>query len=304
MPQTALIFNPAAKSARAGGLYGEIRRLAGPGIRIFRTSRQGEARSIARWAVREGFERIIASGGDGTINEVVNGIAGSDAVLGILPTGTMNVFAAELGLPKNLEDAWAIISRGEYREIDLPIANGHAFVQLAGIGLDAQAVKETTWEFKQTLGPLSYLISAAQITARKPPHLIATGDDGVAREGSFILIGNGRYYGGPFPVFKDARIDDRLLNVLIFKNLGYLDIMRYLGGILRGSHVTMPDVEYFLTHELHVCSDEEVPIEVDGEVIGNLPAQITFHPKPLRVLAPPCPRALAIPSIPAAPLQP
>jgi len=294
MPHTALIFNPAAKGARAGGLYSEIRRLVGPSVRIFRTSRQGEARSISRWAVREGFERIIASGGDGTINEIVNGIAGSDVALGILPTGTMNVFATELGIPRNIDDAWAVIGRGEERKVDLPIANGHAFVQLAGIGLDAQAVKETSWEFKQTLGPLSYLVSAAQITARKPPRLVAVGDDGATREGSFILIGNGRYYGGPFPVFKDARIDDRQLNVLIFKNLGYLDIMRYLAGILRGSHVTMPDVEYFLTHELHVSSDEEVPIEVDGEVLGNLPAHITFHPKPLRVLAPPCPRAPAI----------
>ena len=121
-------------------------------------------------AVAEGFEQIVAAGGDGTIHEVVNGIAGSEAALGLMPMGTMNVFANELGLPANdLGRCWEIIRAEHTRLIDLPTANGKHFVQLAGVGLDAQVVKETSLTFKRNFGPLSYLISAAQIAGRRPP---------------------------------------------------------------------------------------------------------------------------------------
>ena len=134
------------------------------------TSQAGEAETLARRAVEEGFGRVVAAGGDGTVNDVANGIAGSGAALGILPMGTVNVFAMELGLPANdLERCWQIIQAGNIRLVDLPSANGKYFVQLGGIGLDAQAVKETTLTFKRSLGPLSYLISAAHIAARQPP---------------------------------------------------------------------------------------------------------------------------------------
>src|SRR5205823_9585989 len=109
-----------------------------------------------------------------------------------------------------------------------PNANGKHFVQLAGIGLDAQAVKETSVAFKRSFGPLSYLISAAQIASRPPPQLVIESKDTKTMEGSFVLIGNGRLYGGPFPFFKRALIDDGLLDVVVFKRIGYLDIIRYL----------------------------------------------------------------------------
>ena len=133
----------------------------------------GEAEALARNAVEEGFVRIVAAGGDGTVNHVANGIAGTNAALGLLPLGTVNVFAMELGLPAhNLQGCWSIIEDGNVRLVDLPSANGKHFVQLAGVGLDAQVVKETSLAFKRSFGPLSYLISAAQIAARKPPKML------------------------------------------------------------------------------------------------------------------------------------
>src|SRR6476646_2462282 len=103
------------------------------------TSHAGDAEALARRAVEEGFGRVVAAGGDGTVNHVANGIAGSGATLGILPMGTVNVFAMELGLPANdLERCWEIIQGGNVRLVDLPSANGKYFVQLGGIGLDAQ----------------------------------------------------------------------------------------------------------------------------------------------------------------------
>ena len=288
MQEILVILNPAARSERAKSTWKKIEKFPGCTLRL--TTAPGDARAAAERAVTEGFKTIVAAGGDGTVNDVVNGLAGADVALGILPVGTMNVFAAELGLPSDLAEAWAVIRAGRTRKIDLARANARYFVQLAGVGLDAQVVQETSWNFKKNFGPLSYVISAAQIAARKPPRLFVEAD-GVEREGSFVLIGNGRYYGGPVAVFKDARIDDGKLDVLIFKNLGYLDIARYLGTIFMGKHTRLSDVEYFQTKKAVVRSDEDVPVEVDGEVVAQLPVTFRISSRKLRVLVPVAPAA-------------
>ncbi|MES2570594.1 MAG: diacylglycerol kinase family protein [Verrucomicrobiota bacterium] len=283
MEETLVILNPAARSEKARRVWERIKRL--PGCRLELTAAAGDARTIAKRAVEQGCHTIVAAGGDGTINDVVNGIAGASVTLGILPIGTMNVFAAELGIPNDLAQAWKIIQKGHTRRIDLCRANKTYFVQLAGVGLDAQVVEETTWESKKSFGPFSYLISAAQIAARKPPKLVAE-SEGRIYEGSFVLVGNGRYYGGPLSFFKDARIDDGKLDVLIFKNLGYLDLARYIGTIIMGRHTDLSDVEYFQTSHVSVRSEQEVPVEVDGEVVGRLPVDFRVSSRKLRVLVP------------------
>lgn len=233
----------------------------------------GDARRLASEAVLKGYENVVAAGGDGTVNEVVNGLAGTSANLGVLPVGTMNVFAKEHGLPDELAAAWAVIRDGRVKEIDLAAADETHFIQLAGIGLDAQIVKETPWESKKSLGPVSYILSAAAIAARIPPTIIVEAA-GTVHEGCFVLVGNGRYYGSKLVVFPDARPDDGLLDILIFKNLGYLDIARYLGGVLLRKHTELPDVSYFQAAAIRIHSTEEVPIEVDGELCGALPVNI------------------------------
>ena len=258
------------------------------GLPIRITSQAGEAEALARHAVEEGFARVVAAGGDGTVNHVANGIAGSNAALGILPMGTVNVFAMELGLPSNdLERCWEIVQAGNTRLVDLPSANGRYFVQLGGIGLDAQAVKETTLAFKRSLGPLSYLISAAHIAARQPPKLFIESEDAAVREGSFLLVGNGRLYGGPFPFFKQAAVDDGLLDVVVFKRLGFLEILKYLHDVVFSSDIRVPEVEYFQTRQLRVSSEQDVPVELDGELAGNCPVNFRMHEKALSVLSPP-----------------
>ena len=283
MEKILVILNPAARSERAKGTWQKIQSL--PAATVKTTSAPGDARQLAEWAVTQGYRTVVAAGGDGTINEVVNGIVGSDVELGVLPVGTMNVFATELGLPSNLAKAWAVVREHHVRRIDLVRANEQYCVQLAGVGLDAQVVQATSWNFKKNFGPLSYLISAAQIASRTPPKLVIEHAD-QRLEGSFVLIGNGRYYGGPVAFFKDARIDDGKLDVLIFKNLGYLDIARYLGMILMGMHTDLADVEYFQTKKVRVSSEEEVPVEVDGEVVTRLPVTFRISSRKLKVLVP------------------
>ena len=286
MKDTVVILNPAARGERANRLRAKVEAITRGAI-LCATSRAGEAETLARHAAEEGFEKIVAAGGDGTINEIVNGIAGQNVTLGLIPVGTMNVFATELGLPANdLRRCWDIIQENRTRPVDLPSANGKHFVQLAGVGLDAQVVKETSRAFKRNFGPLSYMISAAQIASRQPPRLRIESENAVTQEGSFVLVGNGRLYGGRFPFFKQAVIDDGLLDVIVFKRLNYFEIIRYLQNVVFTRQITAPEVEYFQTSRLRVSSEENVPVETDGELVGSCPVEFRIQKGGLRVLTP------------------
>jgi diacylglycerol kinase (ATP) len=201
--------------------------------------------------------------------------------------GTMNVFAREIGLPtRDLSACWEIVQAGNIRQIDLAKANARCFIQLAGVGLDAQVVRSTNLNFRKRFGPLSYVVTMAQIASRTPPKLEISTPDGIERTGSFVLIGNGRYYGGPVSVFRDARMDDGLLDVLVFRDLGYLDIIRYVRSAIFGTLDKLSDVTYFQTASLRVRSEQEVPVELDGEVDFDLPVDFSIAPAQLSVCVP------------------
>src|SRR6266513_364226 len=277
MNSTLVILNPAAHSERAQRKRAQVESLAQDCV-VCATTCTGDAELMARRGAKEGFEKIVAAGGDGTINEGVNGLAGTDTMLGLLPIGTMNVFATELGLPvHDLDLCWRIVKGDNIRAVDLPKANEKFFVQLAGVGLDAQVVKETSSQLKRNFGPVSYLISAVQIAARQPPRLFIQSEDATIDEGSFVLVGNGRLYGGPFPFFIHAVIDDGLLDVIVFKRLGYLEIIKYLQDVVFNSDIRVPEVEYFQTRQLRVESDQSVPVEVDGELAGHCPVDFQIQ---------------------------
>src|SRR6476660_8365894 len=287
MTDIVIILNPTAGNPETLRAWQERVESITRGCPIRVTSHPGEAEALAQHAVRDGLARSVAAGGDGTVNQVANGIAGSNAALGLLPFGTVNVFAMELGLPLyNLKLCWDIINGENVRLIDLPSANGKYFVQLGGVGLDAQVVKETSLALKRSFGPLSYLISAAQIAARQPPKLFIESENSSVREGSFVLIGNGRLYGGPFPFFKRAIIDDGLFDVVVFKRLGYLEIIKYLQDVIFSSEIRAPEIEYFQTRRLRITSEQDVPLELDGELAGSCPVEFQIQKKALRVLAP------------------
>ncbi len=285
-----VILNPAARGDRAGRLEAEVRALSSR-VEIWPTTASGDARRLAERAVVEDRECVVAAGGDGTINEVVNGLAGSDVALGLLPLGTMNVFANELGLPAGRwRDCWRVIEKGRVREVDLPIANDRHFVQLAGIGFDAQAVAGVDREDKRALGPLSYLLSASRVLSREQrvPGVRLESVCGHCVEGRFALVGNGRFYGGKLKLFKAARLDDGLLDVVVFKRLSHFDLLRYFRGVVFAEHDTFTDVDYFQTRRVLVTSADKgttVPFEADGELAGEAPVEFRIHERKLRVLA-------------------
>jgi diacylglycerol kinase (ATP) len=284
-PAITIILNPAAKGERARHLIARLQTLF-PEADLLTTKRAGHARDLARQAAGRGDDIIIAAGGDGTINEVVNGMAGSSSTLGLLPVGTVNVFAMELGVPSRLEKAIEIIRQGVTRHLDLAEANGRFFVQLAGVGFDAQTVQNTDRQFKNALGPLSYIVTAAQLALNKAPVLTVEAQGQKTAQGSFMLVGNGRYYGGPFQFFPEADMEDGLLDICLFKNLSHLDLIRYFQGILSGSHTRFKDVTYFKSAHIQVTADSEVPVEVDGELHGQVPVIFTIKKAGLSVLVP------------------
>ena len=283
MNRICIIANPAARGvkARLKSLESLTRNVV-----IKTTKGPGDAEAQTERAVEQGYSTIVAAGGDGTVNEVVNGIGSSPVALGILPMGTVNVFAMELGIPLNLVAAWKVIRGKKVRAIDLASANGHLFVQMAGVGVDAQVVQRNNRYVKMMLGPLSYLLTATQVAAEKPPKLRVFCDGRPTVEGSFVLVGNGRFYGGPFSLFNEADMQDGLLDVCVFKSMNYLALMRYLRGLVFGSLTTFTDVEYFKSSHLIVKSDRHVPLEADGELAGHAPVEFTVRHKKLRVLVP------------------
>jgi diacylglycerol kinase (ATP) len=278
-----IIANPAARGVKAR--LERLERLT-RNVVIRTTSGPGDAEAQTERAVEQGFGTVVAAGGDGTINEVVNGIGLAPVSLGILPMGTVNVLAMELGIPFDLVSAWKVIRAKKSKLIDLASANGHFFVQMAGIGLDAQVVERNNRQIKQMLGPLSYLLTATQVAAERPPRLRVTSEGHTPVEGSFVLVGNGRLYGGPFALFKEADMQDGMLDVCVFKHMNYLALMRYVRGALFGSLAKFTDVTYFKSRSLRVEANRHVPFEADGELVGEAPVEFAVRRKKLRVLVP------------------
>ncbi len=287
-----LIFNPRARSQKGGRVLGFLKDHASR-FAVYATNHAGEARELAARLAAAGEAVVIVAGGDGTLNEVVSGLAGSATVLGVLPAGTMNVFAREMGIPfDSLERAFAVIERGFVREVDLFEANGSPFVQMAGVGFDAAVIEETTWESKKMLGPLAYLLAAVKVLGEQPPKMEVICADGRRDEGVAVLAGNGSLYGGQFRFFRKANNRDSKLDVLVYKEAGYRLVLDSLRGLAFGGIDLVASVSYFQTEAFTVRADREVPVEVDGEWIGRF-SEVRFKDSTnrLQVIAPEGPLA-------------
>ena len=289
-PRYPLIFNPKARSQRGRRAQ---RFLAGKAacVELFATGHEDEARQLAASFAAAGAPVVIAAGGDGTLNAVVRGLAGSNTALAVLPTGTMNVFAREIGIPAgNLARAFEVIERGFVREIDLFEANQVPFVQMAGVGIDAKVIEATSWASKKALGPLAYLLTAVKVLGEHPPQIEVICADGRRETGVAVLAGNGRLYGGPFEFFRKADNQDSLLDVLVYKEEGYRLLLDLLRGLAAGGLDLVSSASYLQTSGFTVRADCEVLVEVDGELLGRF-SEIHFEQasKRLRVIAPELP---------------
>lgn len=282
-----LIFNPKARGQKGDRIFRFLMRNAHR-FALYATNHAGEAGELAARFAEEKEPIIIAAGGDGTLNEVIRGLAGSSTVLGVLPAGTMNVFARELGIPfDSPERALSVIDSGNIQEVDLFEANGIPFLQMAGVGFDARVIEETKWETKKALGPLAYLLAAVKVLGETPPQIEVACADGRKETGVALIAGNGSLYGGQFKVFRNADNTDSKIDILLYKEAGYKLVLDSLRGLALGGIDLMESVVCLQTESFTVRADREVPVEVDGEWIGRF-EEVHFQETSsrLHVLAP------------------
>lgn len=284
-----LIANPTAGRGRRDTISKVQGYLSSKGadVQLYLTGKRGDAVLAARGAEKEGFDTVVAMGGDGTLNEVVNGLAGSSVNMGVIPLGTVNVFALETGIPIDPLKACDVILNGVPRKISLGKVNGGYFLLMAGIGFDAYVVYGVDLRLKRISGRISYIIKALTSLFTFPGHLLEVElDNGKRIECYGIIVGNGKYYGGRISVTPSAELTRGDLDVCIFKGRGLANMLRYVWGIMRGKHLAYPDVEYHTVKDLKVTSEGKSHIQVDGDAVGQLPAEFNLLKDGITIILP------------------
>ncbi len=290
-----MIFNPTARGEKAKAFRERLATL-GAGVTLKPTYAPGSARTLAAEAVQSGFETIVAAGGDGTVNEVLNGIADAPGGLertrlGVLPLGTINVFARELLLPRNLADAWRVVERGGERRIDLPEARlgtaggRRCFAQLGGVGLDSRAIELVNWEHKKRFGSLAYFLAGLEAVTEPQPRIVVETAD-TRCEGELVLIGNGGRYGGDFDIFPGASLEDGRLHAAVFPKVNIPALARFGWGWLTDRIHAATGCRLLQAESLRVSAERDLAVELDGDNVGRLPATFGLRRAALRVLAP------------------
>ncbi|WP_018130811.1 diacylglycerol kinase [Effusibacillus pohliae] len=239
-------------------------------------------------AAEERFDYVIAAGGDGTVNEVVNGLASVAVrpVLGILPAGTSNDLARALGLPRDLVEAAKQLAKLQVRPLDVGQANDHFFVNIAGCGRITEITYEVPSKMKTALGQLAYYMKGLEkIPQLRPiPLEVEATNFGFSGKAMLCLICNSHRVGGFEKLAPEAKLDDGLFDVIIVKHTKIPDVIRLATQALRGDHVHNERVLYFQADWLKVSSNEHVDLNLDGEYGGLLPKEFRVLKHHLQVL--------------------
>lgn len=292
-----VIFNPAARGNKARRFRRFLNELSQQCV-LKATTAPGDARRLAQAAVATGYDIIAAAGGDGTVNEVLNGIGDEPdgftcTRLGVLPLGTVNVFARELKIPARLEHAWRVLKQARTVNLDLGRADftedgrptQRYFMQLGGAGLDARAIELVSWKLKKSAGPLAYIVAGLQALAEKQIRITARAD-GQQIAGELILLGNGKFYGGDFDIFPGADLADGHLHACAFPQMNLSSLVRHAPGFLLRRKLSETRVQRLRATTIELTSETPAAFELDGDWIGQLPATFSIERKKLRVVVP------------------
>jgi YegS/Rv2252/BmrU family lipid kinase len=302
--KACLIVNP---NAGPIGFQKQVRGAAthlsklGCEVKRVETKGKGDATHLAQQAAEEGFNVAVAVGGDGTINEVCNGLAGTETALGVLPAGTANVYAADMRIPiwhplkpDAVIKAAKIIVSGQRRRIDLGrlrLKNGtyRYFLMWCGIGLDA-AITQTrnSSTHARHLSYAAWVVSGLIVAYdfMGTPATITT-DDGVVRERVLVaIVSNGQLYGRIWRLAPEAKMDDGLLDVGIMAGHRWPSTLKHLVGLTFRQHIKDPDFHLHRTTHLLLSAKEVLPVHVDGETVGTTPVEIDVAPLALNVIIP------------------
>ena len=290
----AAIINPTAGSSTRPR---DARRLAQRARRAFAqahltgeivlTERAGHGRELAADFVRRGFSPIIAWGGDGTVNEVASALAFQDAVLGIVPTGSGNGLARELGISPRPERAIATAAGGIDRTIDVGELGGRLFVNLAGVGLDASVA--SLFNRLAGRGLLRYVQATLSTVFSyvAEVYIITAGGETFEDRALIVALANGRQYGHGALIAPHARLDDGLLDLVVVGPLGPLRALWGLRRLFNGTIDREPDVSMRTASSITISAGQPIRFHVDGEVVeGSETLTATVHPGALRVRVP------------------
>lgn len=285
-----IVANPVSGGGRGKSMAEALQRhLEGSigEVELALTQKAGDASIMAG---RPGADCIVAAGGDGTINEIVNGMRDTDATLAILPLGTANVVARELGIPRDTKAVAKIIVQHRVRSMDLGIAGGRPFLLGAGAGFDAavaHAVSERRGRSSSYLKWVGPIVSTALRYSYPKIRAVVDGRE-VSGSAQYAIVGNCRYSAGIFVATPRAKIDDGLLDVCLMHDLNPLRLAAIALQLHHGRFLERDDVTYIQGKrvELSPASDEPVPLQIDGDPAGHLPGEFGIAEKALRVVVP------------------
>jgi YegS/Rv2252/BmrU family lipid kinase len=286
--KAVIIGNPNSGSAGDEGYlerFAETLRAGGLEVEVLNTERPDHATELAAMA---GDRLVIAAGGDGTVNEVVNGLS-KDATLGILPLGTANVLARELGLPLKPEEACERILTGTGSRMDVGVATDEEgterrFTCMAGIGFDASVVREVTPRFKRYLRSLAFPLVALKVYFRGDLPKLHLIDGSTTHVAQLAIVANGHYYGGDFQVAEDASLTSGKLEVVLIEKVGRILRADILARILAKRPLDR-DAKSFPAQDIRAESPGgRVPVQIDGEVWGHLPMSFRIEPAVIKLI--------------------
>jgi len=293
-----VILNPEAGRGRARKLWPRIsqtlRAAMNPAdLQVVETQAPGEAVDLARWAVEKGYDIVAACGGDGTLHETVNGLARAGAAAGpgalmLLPAGTGNDFARSLGLPLDPIRVAQAMARSRTVNVDLGRAGNSYFVNVAGVGFDAEVAAEVNRGGKIVGGTLPYLWAVMKklVTYRNAPLEIHLNQQVLRRRALLVAVGIASYYGGGLRILPGADLLDGRLDIIVGGDLGKLATLGLLPRLFSGSHVHHPLVELDRAAQVRIEGPDHLHVHADGEVIGRLPVEFACIPEGLRLILP------------------
>lgn len=298
-PTTArarIVANPTSGGAHSEAALRELAETArwlterGLPTELRLTRDAGHATELAREAAVAGLEMVIAAGGDGTVNDVIQALAGYRTALGVLPTGTVNVWAREMGIGLNAVDAREILLHGVRRRVDLGRAGQRYFLMMAGIGFDAEVARRVEQGRLKRFGLklLEYLgaVLLLSVTHRPSSIRITMGQHKRRQQALMVIIGNTRLYGGALTFTRRAVADDGTLDVVIIGSGGMFHRINVIGRALLRLPAAGPRVRYERAQMLRLESKRPTPVQVDGEVIGYLPMTFSVASQALSVIVP------------------
>lgn len=283
-----VIYNPTAGWRRRRRLEFVLRRLGELGceITIRETTQRGDAEAFAREARVEHYDVVAVGGGDGTINEAANGLGVDAPALAVIPLGTANVLAAELGLAADLDAAATVIAHGRPHLIHLGAVNGRRFLIMAGIGFDAHVVAAVGPRLKKRLGKAAYVLMTLASLVRYRFRRYRVIVDDRPFDAASAVIANGHYYGGRFVCAPDARLETPELQVCLFMTPGPISALRYAAALVLGRLSRQPDVEMVSGRRIAVHDGHGEPVQSDGDIVAHLPIYVEADASRIAVLVP------------------